>query len=289
MDKKTVLLAADESGFPPAMRAALAEAGYDVFAAGLGVLEQARGVRPDVILLDAGPGTVDVRGTLAADEETASIPVIFLTTKDTASSRWKELAQATDDFVSRPFDAAEILGRIEAALGRRRFYQKISTTDELTGFHNPHVYRKEIFILFNIARRYRRPFSLAVLDIDGLRSVNESFGRLAGDFVLRTFAGVMRRVFRQPDVLIRMGEDEFVVLMPESGSAQAAVALKRFESELRREPFEAAGAPPLTVTFSSGVAEYSEAFLSENDLFDLACRKLKLEKAAKRSSPGGGS
>src|SRR6185503_8112546 len=86
---------------------------------------------------------------------------------------------------------------------------------------------------FNVARRYHRVFSFAVIDLDNFKMINDTHGHAVGDTILKTFADSMKNVFRDTDILIRYGGDEFVVLFPETDEHQAKEAIHRLKKAVK--------------------------------------------------------
>jgi diguanylate cyclase (GGDEF)-like protein len=124
----------------------------------------------------------------------------------------------------------------------------MASNDPLTGVSN----RNQFFLLaeqvVHEAVRYSKPFSLAFIDLDNFKLVNDQNGHHEGDRALQVVASVMKSNLRQADIVARIGGDEFVVLLPESDYAMAKTALKKLQIMLRHE-MEANDWP---ITFSIG-------------------------------------
>src|SRR5450830_180184 len=136
-----------------------------------------------------------------------------------------------------------------------------ATRDGLTGFFNRRMMDEMVPRELERAVRYHRDMSLAMLDLDGFKAVNDTLGHDEGDRLLRAFAGCIHKIARASDLVYRYGGDEFLLLMPETTREQADEVLKHLDgaicSELTR------------VTFSAGIASYvSDA--SAEDLVKLA-------------------
>jgi len=136
-----------------------------------------------------------------------------------------------------------------------------ATRDELTGFFNRRMMDEMVPRELQRAARYHRDVSLAMLDLDGFKAVNDNLGHNEGDRLLRVFAGCIRKIVRASDLVYRYGGDEFLLLMPETTREQADEVLKHLDGAI---------CPELTrVTFSAGIASYvSDA--SAEDLVKLA-------------------
>jgi diguanylate cyclase (GGDEF)-like protein len=128
------------------------------------------------------------------------------------------------------------------------FVRTVSGTDHLTGILDSLSFRELVELERSRALRYNRPFTLAYLDVDRLRRVNELRGHLTGDRTLQLIASILRQNIRSMDSVARLGGDEFGLLMPETGKGAAEVALAKVRSCLA----EAMRTRELPLTFSVG-------------------------------------
>ena len=161
--------------------------------------------------------------------------------------------------------------------------------DPLTGLFNRHYFNSIISSELSRVDRYNRPISLMMIDIDGFRSVNNEFGHLKGDEVLREIARMLERSVRGADRIIRYGGDEFVILMPETdGRGDVGVVAERLRARIKEIP-DQTGIRGRAIDLSIGVytrephEERSlEAILEEVD------RRMYVEKRAKRGDDDQG-
>jgi len=148
-----------------------------------------------------------------------------------------------------------------------------ATRDGLTGFFNRRMMDEMVPRELQRAARYHRDMSLAMLDLDGFKAVNDTLGHDEGDRLLRIFAGCIRKIARASDLVYRYGGDEFLLLLPETTSEQAEEILKRLDGAICPELTTTLG----RVTFSAGIASYvSDA--SAEDLVKLADDRLYQSK-----------
>jgi diguanylate cyclase (GGDEF)-like protein len=123
----------------------------------------------------------------------------------------------------------------------RREVEKLAITDPLTGLHNRRHLSERIRDEFVRMRRHPRSLSLALVDLDGFKQVNDRFGHEAGDRVLVTVAQRLRSGLREVDIVARFGGDEFVVLLPETSAAEACMVSGRILQTLSGQPIDEHG------------------------------------------------
>lgn len=146
----------------------------------------------------------------------------------------------------------------QTALGLERHHlytgvEKIGLTDELTGLFNRRMFNYLMEREINRSRRYTRPFSLVMIDIDHFKKINDTWGHPAGDAILRELGALMRENFRKLDVPVRYGGEEFACLLPETPLEEAIQVAERFRIVVEQNAFRH-GRQRIPVTVSLGVA-----------------------------------
>jgi diguanylate cyclase (GGDEF)-like protein len=151
-------------------------------------------------------------------------------------------------------------------------------TDRLTNLGNRRFFRELAAVEVNRSRRYGRPVSLACLDLDGFRSLNDSLGHAEGDALLVVAATQFTGALRISDVVARIAGDEFALLLPETGLDGARVVVEKLRSRL------AAATASRPLTFSAAVVAFEEGPVSLEAMLQQADRGMA---EARRSGPGG--
>ncbi|HWC13144.1 MAG TPA: GGDEF domain-containing protein [Actinomycetota bacterium] len=126
--------------------------------------------------------------------------------------------------------AALLVGRLDAALAHER---ELSRTDPLTKLMNTRSFRARADLELMRAVRYRRPLTLAFMDLDNFKLVNDELGHAEGDDLLARVASLLTSLTRSVDVVGRLGGDEFALLMPETGRMAATRVIERMRHELK--------------------------------------------------------
>mgnify|MGYP000377368211 CR=1 FL=1 len=171
-------------------------------------------------------------------------------------------------------ETREVRAHMEAEKAR-------ATTDALTGLPNRAAYDERIAEEVARWQRYKTHFSVAVGDLDFFKRINDTYGHLAGDKVLRLIAKVVKLKLRGSDFVARYGGEEFVILMPSTGATEAHQAVDKIRQAVAKSPFNFHG-KPVTVTMSFGVSESQEGD-NEESLFSRADEMLYKAKANGRN------
>lgn len=238
----------------------LEENNFEVILAknGKEALVQAEAERPDVILLDIHMPEMDGYQTcdeLKKRDITKDIPVIFLTANTSEESLVKGLDLGAYDYVTKPFNEKELLARINVMVRIRETEQKktqMAVTDQLTGLYNRRHLEKRFKEEVSRAKRDGLPISCILMDIDYFKSINDTYGHDAGDFVLKELGGALKQNFREYDTVVRYGGEEFVVLLPSSRADDAVKKARELRKAIEEKDF-VYSEQKIIVTLSIGV------------------------------------
>lgn len=259
------ILVVDDSPFETAVLSKLL-CEYAVLSAGSGdemwtLLEKEQ---PSIILLDVvlpGEDGFQLAEKLLSIEKYSDIPIIFITSRNTGHDVERGFEAGGVDYIKKPYNEIELRARIRSALAKKR--QEIdlrekTITDPLTGLYNRRHFSDILIKNIEHARRntsYR--FSLAMLDIDHFKAINDTLGHQAGDYVLKQIAEFLKKSIRPYDLLARYGGEEFIVLFKDCGRNEAGEILNRIKDAVEAKHYQFRD-KTVSATFSSGIADITE-------------------------------
>lgn len=243
-------------------------------------LDAMESFRPDVVLLDFEMPDLEAPNfcrILRADPRWSRLPVIFFTAK--ADRLAEALASGADDVLHEGEGWFSLINRLEVRI-KRNCPHRLQQVDPLTGCLERRHAIPLLDRLVRLANRKRRKFSLALLDLDHFKKINDQYGHQVGDQVLARFGKLLRHSFRQEDVVARWGGEEFLVAFFDTDKQSAAVRLDQVLRDFSRLEFPMLEAPP---SFTGAVAELEADGSDLTELFLAADQTLYRAKAEGRN------
>jgi two-component system cell cycle response regulator len=296
-----VVVAHTDPGKRGELAAPLRACGYRVaeaadFGAALAACQQ---LEPEVLLVSKcieSPAGGVLLDELKAHPEVYSTAVVLVAPHElTFAHADALLARGADDLVVEPGTAAEVVARVRSAartkrlqeelVGQSRRLETLLHEDPLTGLFNRRYVLTRLAGLISAARRHRRPLSVAMIDIDRFKRINDEYGHHAGDSALVEITAVLRDRLRAEDELGRLGGEEFLALLPDTDHAAAA----RVAEDLRAAAEDAraqCGEHVISATICVGWATWDGAE-SGDELVKRADGALYDAKAAGRNAVRG--
>ncbi|MCX6354154.1 MAG: diguanylate cyclase [Candidatus Aureabacteria bacterium] len=266
---KKILIVDDDESLRTLLKARIKSEGYEVFTAAGGreALRIIRGRKPDLVLLDIMMPDMDGQEVLKRMKEKGQdgfIPVIFLTARD-ATVQCLELGAA--DYIQKPFNSEELLARIRAQIRVKELQDELTTlsnTDFLTNCYNRRYALRILEAEIHRSKRYRIPMSCAMLDLDGFKNLNDTYGHDIGDRALQWIAELLKKNVRDIDSVCRYGGDEFLVLLPHTTLEGAVALCERLCTVIKARQFKM-GKVKSSLSLSVGVASLSERGVKDGE------------------------
>jgi len=195
------------------------------------------------------------------------IDVIVMTGYSGDYSYEEAISKGASDFVFKPVRFEELLLRLRRVLKERNLTQervqmldklkRLSITDGLTKLYNSRYFYNQIKAEIDRTKRYQRPLSLLLLDIDQFKEYNDNYGHLEGDKVLVRLGEVIKSCLRKMDSAYRYGGEEFTVILPETAGDEAATVAERIRAAVETDKFyPLKNKEQLSITISIGVTEF---------------------------------
>jgi two-component system, cell cycle response regulator len=267
----------------------LTRAGYTIKTApnGTTALEEVFKFSPDMVILDIMLPDIDGMDLLKIIRQRPGgniLPIMFLTAKDTLDDRVQGLSIGGDDYITKPFFPEELVARVGALIARTTLLKELAVRDGLTGTYNHRYFYEKLSEEITRWKRYGRKFTLVIIDLDFFKSVNDTYGHVVGDHVLRETADFLKARLRNVDVVARYGGEEFGIILPETDLKDAHMVLRRIYERLGQWKIKVPGIEEeIRITFSAGLATCPDDGDDEKTLVAHADKALYYAKESGRN------
>lgn len=245
---------------------------YTVFTAenGLQVLEMAQKLKPDIILLDIMMPGLDgfgVCSSLKSEPLTKDIPIIMVTAKTDSRDIKSSLELGAFDYIKKPIDEIEVIARVQSALrfkNHENQLREMAMKDGLTGVYNRSLLMELLEKEMIKGERMENPIAFVMLDIDHFKSINDTYGHIVGDMVLKKMAFHLSEIARKSDIVGRYGGEEFSIILPNVDREDAYQICERLRKSIENLEFiTEKGRFHITVSFGVYVKNKDEAITHE--------------------------
>ena len=290
---RKILIVDDEKGARETIGDYLAEDGFSVVTTDTGIeaMEILQQSSFDLIISDLRmPGMDGIALTRNIKAMGIDAPIIVITGFATIEHAVESMKAGAFDFITKPFNFDQIKITVEKALETKRlqklakereFYKKLSNSDELTKLANYRHFSETLQKETERAKRYNRPLSLMMIDIDDFKSCNDTYGHPAGDMVLKRIASLIKKNTRGCDLVARYGGEEFSVILPETSEEEAHVVTERIRESIDRFKFKTEDRKPLgNISVTIGLSSIPKNANNKKELINTADAALYSGKAS---------
>lgn len=250
-----------------------------------GVIELLSEFRPDVVLMDIDmPGCTgpELAQVIRLNEEWVHVPILYMSGQSEGADKLLATRKAGEAFLAKPIDPRELVASICAHGRNARQMIETASRDTLTGLLKGSFIHELLDSELERAQRQGLPTSVAMVDLDFFKSVNDLHGHLVGDLVIRTLAAVFRQRLRLVDGIGRVGGEEFLLVFSGCNAAEAISVLEGVRARFAEIEFDGSDGR-FKSSFSAGIGEAGPGESTRTELITLADRALYAAKASGRN------
>lgn len=243
-------------------------------------IEQFYSMQPDCIIIDINlpiKTGLDILDDIQKHTKHSFVPKIICSIDNSREKRIAAYKKGADDYIEKPLDIEEFLIRIERHLERKRIFDQSVLIDELTEVYNRKFLKDSYNRFISDIVRAKTSGTIAIIDIDHFKKVNDTYGHVIGDKVLKEFARFLKNNIRSTDTLFRYGGEEFVIFFQRAIESDVADVLNRMLKRFSKMIFEADG-ERFSLAFSAGIFEIETGDVPLNKALEVADEALYLAK-----------
>ncbi|MGM0517933.1 MAG: diguanylate cyclase [Pseudomonadota bacterium] len=240
---------------------------------------------PDVILLDLympEMDGVDLARIFREHPQLTDVPILFMSSEDRDRYRFEAKLQGGDDFLNKSISSDDLIRMVRYRAQRYRQARAERITDSLTGLMNHRAIKGLVESELERATRQEQPLSVAMVDIDHFKQINDTWGHPSGDRIIRGLSTLLNTRLRKYDGVGRYGGEEFMIVLPATAPEDAVHLIDRLRVFFADQSFETEDGQSISCHFSAGVASYP-AFITTQELINAADEALYTAKQAGRN------
>ena len=222
------------------------------------VMEMLADFKPELILMDVYMPTcsgLELARLIRQQEAYLGIPIVFLSSETNLEKQYTAMRMGGDDFLTKPIQEPHLVSSVAVRAERARLINALMVQDSLTGLLKHTMIKEQLVQELSRTKREQSALSFAMIDIDKFKLVNDHYGHMMGDRVIKSIARLLKQRLRKSDRIGRYGGEEFAVLLPNCEPDSAAKLLNEIRADFSELRFLHEG-KEFSVTFSTGIAGF---------------------------------
>jgi diguanylate cyclase (GGDEF)-like protein len=213
---------------------------------------------PELILMDVympGCTGLELAKVIRQNISYLNLPIVFLSSETDQEQQYAALRMGGDDFLVKPIQDDHLISSVITRVQRSRKLASAITRDSLTGLINHAKIREQLELEVLRAERQGSTLSFAMIDLDHFKNINDSYGHVVGDHVIREISRELKQQLRRTDIIGRYGGEEFAVILPDTAEKAAEYALDKIREEFAKKS-HIFGDDSFSVSFSCGISGF---------------------------------
>ena len=205
-------------------------------------------------------------------EKYVSLPIIFLSARDDLEQLLINTGLGIDDFLVKPVTGDQLVSVVKSRAQRSAELQVLMARDSFTGLHNHAHFMDMLAMELGQVKRFKTSTAYASIDIDHFKNINDTYGHVAGDHVIKSLSRMLQQRLRRSDIIGRCGGEEFGIIMPDCTLENASLIIESMRLQFAEMAFKMDNAD-VRVTFSAGLTALGQ-FDKLDDLIKAADKAL---------------
>ncbi len=191
------------------------------------------------------------------------LPIVFLSNETNTEKQFTAMQAGVEGFITKPVVPSELVSSVRLRAERMRILRSLMAKDSLTGLYNHTTTTEMLVSALASAARVQESVAMVMIDLDKFKSVNDTYGHMAGDQVIVALARLLKHRLRASDVVGRYGGEEFALVLKDITAQAAKVLVDELREDFAKISFDS-GHQQFTCTFSAGISMYPEYQHAEN-------------------------
>lgn len=216
--------------------------------------------RPELVLMDVSTPSctgTDLAKLIRQNNIYIDVPIVFLSSDNSLPKRLEAINAGADDFLAKPLDPLHFVASVASRADRYRALRSLIMRDSLTGLYNHSAVKEYLVREVSSSDRTQAPVTLAMIDLDFFKRINDTYGHPVGDQVIRALSRLLQQRLRRGDVIGRYGGEEFAVILPGTPATAALGVLDQIREAFSKIRHHADDCE-FTSTFSAGLADITK-------------------------------